>query len=132
MTEEEQAINRQIAEILEQCPTRCESDGITVFHGSFSASKGWMFVNGAWRPRDFEHDEAANSILVDKFIALGFSMEVWPQAGDSRVIVVFRKAIGNPPHSAWTDWEHYGTGHLQPHRKAAVCAAFLAMHGVKI
>lgn len=68
---------------------------------------------------DFYTSEEANALVTDKLLSLRFALEVWPQACDPRIIVIFRKVIGV---GAGTE---YGRGHLCADRKTAICEAYL-------
>lgn len=72
---------------------------------------------------DFRTDEAANAMVLEKMLSLGFMLEMWPQAADLRLIVIFRKVIG--PNSGPV-LEEYGRGHLQLDRNTAIFLDALA------
>lgn len=115
------SLNEQISLLVEPRPTKKPHrirelpDGITA----------WWFdwIVEQWLPIDWLHDEAASAMLLDGFLAAGFAAELWPQASDPRIIVIFRRVIGVGAA------EEYGRGHLCADRKEAIALAFLAWKG---
>lgn len=105
--------NRRIAEWLGlKHDAHCSGDPCMVFRPE---NKEWIV-----HP-DFYRDEAANAMLADRILSLGFAIEIWPQASDTRLIVILRKVIGA---GAKTE---YGRGHLQPDRMTGIASAALKL-----
>lgn len=80
------------------------------------------FSSYYWEPPDFYTDEAANAMLRDEMFKAGFMLEVWPQIGDPRFIVIFRKVIGPQRRSVV---EEYGRGWLRADILTGICNDYI-------